>query len=53
MRTDILLGVFAETELAPAALFDALGRVPGYPATRERVYRWVAGNRGTVGRLLP
>ncbi|WP_136687725.1 thiol-disulfide oxidoreductase DCC family protein [Halorhabdus amylolytica] len=44
---------FAETELAPAGLFDALGRVPGYPATRERVYRWVAENRGTVGRLLP
>lgn len=44
---------FAHTELAPAPLFDAFGRLPGYPATRERVYRWIADNRGTVGRLLP
>jgi len=44
---------FAETELAPAAVFDKLGRLPGYPATREHVYRLVAENRGTVGRLLP
>ncbi|WP_135663136.1 thiol-disulfide oxidoreductase DCC family protein [Halorhabdus rudnickae] len=44
---------FAETELAPTVLFDALGRLPGYPSTREHVYRWVAENRGTVSRLVP
>lgn len=43
----------ATTELAPAALFAGLRAVPGYPATRERLYRAVADNRETVGRLLP
>ena len=44
---------FAETELVPTALIDTLGRVPGYPTVRERVYGWIADNRGTVGRLVP
>ena len=43
---------FAETELVPAPLFDVLRAIPGYETARERGYRLVAENRGTIGKFL-
>ncbi|MDH5018648.1 thiol-disulfide oxidoreductase DCC family protein [Halobacterium rubrum] len=36
-------------ELRP--VFAALGAVPGYAVVRERLYRWGADNRVTLGKL--
>lgn len=48
-------GAAAERTLALAApglapLFRALRAVPGYPALRERCYRWLADRRALWGR---
>ena len=42
----------AKTQLVPPGVFATLRRVPGYRPLRERCYRWVARNRGLLGRVL-
>lgn len=43
----------ARTVGVPEWVLSAVHRLPGYRAARERVYRWVADNRATIGRILP
>jgi predicted DCC family thiol-disulfide oxidoreductase YuxK len=48
----------AGAALAPALRLLPGGRVPAalfahFPRTTERGYRWVAGHRGPLGRLVP
>ncbi|AEH39434.1 thiol-disulfide oxidoreductase DCC family protein [Halopiger xanaduensis] len=44
---------YERTGLLPSQLFPLVRRVPGYVPVREFVYRVVASNRPSIGRLLP
>ena len=44
--------IFARTNDGLDALFPVLRRLPGYPAARERLYRWGADNRDVWGKIV-